>query len=94
MIVYKDTRRPIEELVKDLLNRMTLEENVGQMCQMNGNEEPEKWLNEQHVGSFLHVLALVNQNLETVVEPGEFEVMVGGSSRDQGLLKGTFEAKA
>ena len=35
-------------------------------------------------------LALVNQELETVVEPGEFEVMVGGSSRDCDLLKTTF----
>ncbi len=35
-------------------------------------------------------LSLVNQNLERVVEPGEFEVMVGGSLRDQDLLQGTF----
>lgn len=32
-------------------------------------------------------LALVNESLETVVEPGEFEVMVGSSSRDRDLLK-------
>jgi beta-glucosidase len=36
-------------------------------------------------------LALVNRGLETVVEPGVFEVMVGGSSRDQDLLKERFE---
>jgi beta-glucosidase len=36
-------------------------------------------------------LALVNQDLETVVEPGEFEVMVGSSSRVCDLLKATFE---
>jgi beta-glucosidase len=36
-------------------------------------------------------LALVSQNLETVVESGEFEVMVGGSSRYQDLLKDKFE---
>jgi beta-glucosidase len=36
-------------------------------------------------------LALVNQALETVVEPGEFEVMVGSSSRDCDLLRATFE---
>ena len=35
-------------------------------------------------------LSLVNQELETVVEPGEFEVMVGSSSRDQDLLRATF----
>jgi beta-glucosidase len=39
-------------------------------------------------------LALVNQELEMVVEPGEFEVMVGNSSRDEDLLKARFEVKA
>jgi beta-glucosidase len=38
-------------------------------------------------------LALINQNEETVVEPGEFEVMVGGSSRDGDLLKDKFEVQ-
>jgi beta-glucosidase len=38
-------------------------------------------------------LALVNQNLETVVEPGEFQVMVGSSSRGRDLLKDRFEVK-
>ncbi|MBN1936336.1 MAG: glycoside hydrolase family 3 C-terminal domain-containing protein [Anaerolineae bacterium] len=36
-------------------------------------------------------LALVNQNLASVVEPGEFEMMVGPSSRDEDLLKGLFK---
>ena len=35
-------------------------------------------------------LALVNGNLERVVEPGGFEVMVGASSRDGDLLKAPF----
>jgi beta-glucosidase len=39
-------------------------------------------------------LALVNQELEMVVESGEFEVMVGNSSRDEDLLKARFEVKA
>jgi beta-glucosidase len=38
-------------------------------------------------------LALVNKNLESVVEPGDFEVMVGSSSRDQDLLKDRFTVK-
>jgi beta-glucosidase len=37
-------------------------------------------------------LALVDQELNSVVEPGVFEVMVGSSSRDRDLLKATFEA--
>ncbi len=36
-------------------------------------------------------LALVDQNLAEVVEPGEFEVMVGPSSRDAELLRASFE---
>jgi beta-glucosidase len=35
-------------------------------------------------------LALVNRDCEKVVEPGEFEVMAGGSSRDEDLLKARF----
>lgn len=55
-MAYTDPRRPIDERVQDLLPRMTLEEKAGQMCQMNGRCDPEKWLREQHVGSFLHML--------------------------------------
>jgi beta-glucosidase len=36
-------------------------------------------------------LALVRSDLVRVVEPGMFEVMVGGSSRDEDLLKKTFQ---
>jgi hypothetical protein len=32
--------------------------------------------------------------METVVEPGQFEVMVGKSCRDEDLLKDRFEVKA
>jgi beta-glucosidase len=39
-------------------------------------------------------LALVDRDLERVVEPGAFEVMVGSSSRDQDLLKSTFQVGA
>ncbi|MGD2174424.1 MAG: glycoside hydrolase family 3 N-terminal domain-containing protein [Candidatus Brocadiaceae bacterium] len=35
-------------------------------------------------------LALINADLEAAVEPGEFEVMVGGSSCDDDLVKDTF----
>ena len=42
--------------VDDLLGRMTIEEKVGQLCQLDGRKDPERMLEEQHPGSFLFVL--------------------------------------
>jgi beta-glucosidase len=39
-------------------------------------------------------LALINSALKRVVEPGGFELMVGASSKDQDLLKASFEVVA
>ncbi|GGK26353.1 glycosyl hydrolase [Deinococcus malanensis] len=65
---YLDTRLPVEQRVQDLLNRMTLEEKVGQLTQINvqrlmGRDEWDRgplnpeWLDrilaKQHVGSLL-----------------------------------------
>ena len=38
-------------------------------------------------------LSLVNPDLRRVVEPGEFELMVGGSSRDEDLLRASFRVR-
>lgn len=54
--IYKDSSFSPEKRTEDLLARMTLEEKVGQMCQIDGHDKPEFWLNERHVGSFLHVV--------------------------------------
>jgi len=66
--IYQDATRPVAERVEDLLGRMTLEEKVGQMCQLDGNREPEKWLTEGHVGSFLHVLGQITNDLQKLAE--------------------------
>lgn len=66
--VYKDPTAPIEQRIKDLLNRMTIEEKAGQLNQLNGglftgpaaNDPGQKAKMQQvrdgKVGSFLNVL--------------------------------------
>ncbi len=54
--LYKNPNSSSEERVADLLSRMTLEEKVGQMCQLDGRNNAETWLRDSHVGSFLHII--------------------------------------
>lgn len=54
--VYKNPSCSPEERTKDLLKRMTLEEKVGQICQIDGHDDPETWIKERNIGSFLHVI--------------------------------------
>lgn len=52
---YLDTSLTIPERVRDLLSRMTLEEKVGQMMQLDARDgDLEHIITERHVGSILH----------------------------------------
>lgn len=53
--IYKNSAFMPSVRTGDLLARMTLEEKVGQMCQVDGRTDPETWIFEKHIGSFLHV---------------------------------------
>ena len=53
--IYTDSSKSPKERAQDLISKMTLEEKVGQMCQIDGNKDPEFWIKERNIGSFLHV---------------------------------------
>jgi len=55
MEVYENSHYSPAQRALDLLPRMTLEEKLGQMCQVDGRTDAESWIFERHIGSFLHV---------------------------------------
>ena len=52
--VYLDSSRTIGDRVADLLARMTVEEKVGQMMQLDARDDIEDHVRVTHVGSILH----------------------------------------
>ena len=53
---FRNPDLPVETRVNDLLSRMTIEERVGQMLQLDGRVEPEKTIPAMQPGSMLQVL--------------------------------------
>ncbi|MDL5350975.1 glycoside hydrolase family 3 N-terminal domain-containing protein [Microbacterium sp. zg-YB36] len=51
---YLDAALPVAERIADLLARMTLEEKVGQMMQLDARDDIEDQVLRRHVGSILH----------------------------------------
>lgn len=51
---YLDSERPVAARVADLLSRMTVEEKVGQMLQLDAREDLDDQVFRKHVGSILH----------------------------------------
>jgi len=53
-VPYRDPTAPVAERVADLLARMTAEEKVGQMLQLDAKGDYAAWIRDYHVGSLLH----------------------------------------
>lgn len=51
---FRDPSLPIDERINDLLGRMTLEEKVGQMMQLDAQNDLKDEILNKHVGSILH----------------------------------------
>lgn len=51
---YLDATRPVEERVKDLLSRMSVEEKVGQMLQLDARDDLSDHILRRRAGSILH----------------------------------------
>lgn len=66
--IYTDPEQTVEARVADLLQRMTLEEKIGQMCQIDGRQNPEWWIRKKYVGSFLHVIGPLAHDLQKLAE--------------------------
>jgi beta-glucosidase len=63
---YKDPAQPLETRISDLLGRMTLEEKVGQLMQLDMRNEPEKQLRAMQPGSFLHGMGDAAKQLQRI----------------------------
>jgi beta-glucosidase len=51
---YQDASRPVAERVADLLGRLSLEEKIGQMLQLDAREHLDDHVLQKHAGSILH----------------------------------------
>lgn len=67
--IYTDATRPIQDRLDDLINRMTIEEKVGQLCQIDGQRVDQgvdiaEWITKRYIGSVLHMLGDVTNELQ------------------------------
>ncbi|XP_040362834.1 beta-glucosidase BoGH3B isoform X1 [Rosa chinensis] len=53
-MAYKDPRQPIETRINDLMDRMTLDEKVAQMAQLDRGSVTEELMKEHNIGSVLN----------------------------------------
>ena len=54
-LIFRDPNAPLEERVEDLLGRMTKQEKVGQLMQLDGRFDFRGQIRDCHVGSLIHL---------------------------------------
>lgn len=53
-LAYRDATLPVADRVADLLGRMTLDEKIGQMMQLDARGDLDEIVRDRHAGSILH----------------------------------------
>lgn len=71
---YKNPDLPIEKRVSDLLGRMTREQKVGQMLQLDAREGARGLITQRHVGSILHASIETIQEAHQVTSETELQI--------------------
>lgn len=57
---YKDPKQPLNNRIKDLMNRMTLEEKIGQMTQIDRKVASAEVMNKYYIGK----VPSLNENIQ------------------------------
>ncbi|MBN2194545.1 MAG: glycoside hydrolase family 3 C-terminal domain-containing protein [Polyangiaceae bacterium] len=71
---YTDPELSVPERVRDLMERMSIEEMVGQMVQADGRANAEALVRERRVGSFLHILGEKTVELQRLAAETELGI--------------------
>jgi beta-glucosidase len=57
-VLYKDPTKPVDKRVKDLLKRMTLEEKIGQMVQLERTNMTAEIMRKYYIGMTAEILKM------------------------------------
>ncbi|MBP2026898.1 beta-glucosidase [Acetoanaerobium pronyense] len=74
--IYQNPYYSSSERAKDLLKIMTIEEKIGQMCQMDGRIDTEKWVIERGIGSVLHVTGEMIGDIQKMADKTRLKIPV------------------
>lgn len=74
MMLYQDRSLTTEARTDDLLARMTLEQQLGQLVQADGRVDAAEQVRHERAGSFLHILGTDTVELQRLAEATGFGI--------------------